>query len=422
MNWKNIITIFLKELRDSLRDRRTLISTIVIPTVAMPILFLGAITVARKIEQKNRAQASAVMVLGVAADSPVIARLQDVKDDAGKNPLFRVVPASEGYQQQISDKRIRAAVELPANFDAALKAGEPFSVSIYNYQGEQASMLASRRLEDFFAKLREQTIEARLNERNLPASLVKPFTMQRKNVAPPEKVGGNIFGGLIPYMLIILCFTGAMYPAIDLTAGEKERGTMETLLCSPVHRINIVLGKFLMVVTASVATIIFSLISMAASAAIAIAYFGASPKAQAAAKAAAETAATKAPGFMPTVDPTGLIGVFAMVAPVAVLFAALLLTISLFAKSYKEAQSYVSPLIIVVLMPAMLGMLPGIELSTKTALIPILNISLACKEMLSGVWNWSYLGLIFGSTSLYAAIALAMCVRMFNREDVIFRA
>jgi sodium transport system permease protein len=423
MNLKNILTIYLKELKDSLRDRRTLISTIVIPTVAMPVLFLGAITVARKIEQKNRAQASAVMVLGVAQDSPVIARLQDVKDETGKTALFRLVPPATDYQQQISDKRVRAAVELPANFETALKAGEPFSVSIYNYQGEQASMLASRRLEDFFTKLREQTIETRLTERNLPASLVKPFTLARKNVAPPEKVGGNIFGGLVPYMLIILCFTGAMYPAIDLTAGEKERGTMETLLCSPVHRLNIVLGKFLMVVTASVATIIFSLISMAGSAAFAISYFGTTTKGQAAAKAAVDAAA-RAPGggFMPTVDPVGLVGVFAMVAPVAVLFAALLLTISLFAKSYKEAQSYVSPLIIVVLMPAMMGMLPGIELSAKTALVPILNISLACKEMLSGEWHWNYLALIFGSTCVYAGIALGACVKMFNREDVIFRA
>jgi sodium transport system permease protein len=127
-------------------------------------------------------------------------------------------------------------------------------------------------------------------------------------------------------------------------------------------------------------------------------------------------------GFMPIIDPAGILGVFAMIAPVAMLFAALLLTISLFAKSYKEAQSYVSPLIIVVIMPAMMGMLPGIELSAKTALIPILNLSLVCKEMLSGVWHWHYIALIFGSTALYAAIAVALCVRMFNREDVIFRA
>jgi sodium transport system permease protein len=127
-------------------------------------------------------------------------------------------------------------------------------------------------------------------------------------------------------------------------------------------------------------------------------------------------------GFIPTIDPAGILGVFALIAPVAVLFAALLLTISLFAKSYKEAQSYVSPLIIVVLMPAMMGMMPGIELGPKTALIPILNICLACKEMLSGVWNWGYLAMIFGSTAVIAVVGIALCVRMFNREDVIFRA
>lgn len=121
-------------------------------------------------------------------------------------------------------------------------------------------------------------------------------------------------------------------------------------------------------------------------------------------------------------DPVGIVGVFAMIAPVAVLFAAVLLAVALFAKSYKEAQSYVSPLIIIVIMPAVVGMLPGIELSAKTALIPILNLSLVCKEMLSGVWNWPYIGLIFGSSCLYAGIALAFAVKMFNREDVMFRA
>ena len=118
----------------------------------------------------------------------------------------------------------------------------------------------------------------------------------------------------------------------------------------------------------------------------------------------------------------GLVGAFAMIAPVAVFFAALLLAISLFAKSYKEAQSYVSPLIIVVIMPAVVGMLPGIELSVRTALVPILSLSLVCKEMLSGVWHWNFIALIFASSCVYAAIALAFALRMFNREDVMFRS
>jgi sodium transport system permease protein len=127
-------------------------------------------------------------------------------------------------------------------------------------------------------------------------------------------------------------------------------------------------------------------------------------------------------GFIPVIDPAGILGVFGLIAPVAMMFAALLLTISLFAKSYKEAQSYVSPLIIVVIMPAMMGMLPGMELNVRTALIPLFNVTLACKEMLSGVWHWNLIALIFASTVVYAAAAVALCVRMFNREDVIFRS
>jgi len=168
------------------------------------------------------------------------------------------------------------------------------------------------------------------------------------------------------------------------------------------------------VMTASIATMCLTLLSTGVSFALGGSFFTGGTKTVAAGQAAA--------GMMPSIDPLGIFGVFAMIAPVAMLFAALLLTISLYAKSYKEAQSYVSPLIIVVIMPAMMGMLPGIELTAKTALIPILNLSLVCKEMLSGVWHWHYIALIFGSTCVYAAAALALCVRMFNREDVMFRA
>jgi sodium transport system permease protein len=260
-------------------------------------------------------------------------------------------------------------------------------------------------------------VAERLAERALPATLIKPFEVKRENVVAPEKVGGNLLGGFVPYLIIILCFTGAMYPAMDLTAGEKERGTMETLLCSPVARGDIVLGKFLMVLTGSLSAMLLSLTSMGISATFAGVLFAGGSK-----LAAATQQAKAAAGVMPMIDPMGLFGVIAMVFPVAVLFSALLFTVALFAKSYKEAQSYVGPMIFVIIMPAMVGMLPGIDLNARLALVPILNLSLVCKEMLSGVWHWDYIALIFGSSCVYAALALALAVRMFKREDVIFRA
>jgi len=407
MNGRSIVTIYLKELRDSLRDRRTVMSMIIIPTLVMPVLFFGVGSIATKVIANAESEVGSVMILG-GADSPeVVAAIT-----ASKKLL--VVPVAEDWKHQISEKEIRAAVGIPAGFDAGLEAGESAPVVIYNYEGEMKSTLSAREIEQVLRDWKEKIVAARLVKRDLPASLIEPFTMRRENVAPPEKVGGNMLGGFVPYLIIILCFTGAMYPAMDLTAGEKERGTMETLLCSPVARVNIVMGKFLMVLTSSLAAMAFSLTSMGLTFMFAGSLFA--EKGQEAAETAKQAGAV-----MPMIDPLGVLGVLAMILPVAVLFSAVLFTVSLFAKSYKEAQSYVAPMIFVVIMPAVVGMLPGIDLNAKLALVPILNLSLVCKEMLSGVWHWNYIAIIFGSTCVYAAVALALAVKMFKREDVIFR-
>lgn len=412
MNLHNIFTVYLKELKDTLRDRRSLMSMIIIPTFVMPALTFGVGKIAAGVVSKAREETPAVMIVG-GDDSPGVAAAlrQDKK--------LKVVPTTADWKQQISDKKVRAAVLIPAGFEAGLKAGAADPVVIYNYDGELKSGFAVSELEKFFRDLRDRTVTARLAERALPATLVKPFDLRRENVAAPEKVGGNLLGGIVPYLIIILCFTGAMYPAMDLTAGEKERGTMETLLCSPVARVDLVLGKFLMVLTGSLSAMLLSLTSMGLSAMAAGMMFGGGGGAKLAAAAMQAKAAGTA---MPMIDPVGLLGVVGMVLPVAVLFSAVIFTVALFAKSYKEAQSYVAPMVFLIIMPAVVGMLPGIDLNARLALVPILNLSLVCKEMLSGIWHWNYIALIFGSSCVYAAVALTLAVKMFNREDVIFRA
>ncbi len=412
MNWPNIATIYTKELRDMLRDRRTLLSMIIIPTLVMPAIMALIGFISFKIVREARATAPTVMLIG-GDDSPAVRAALAAHDKV------KIVPAAADWKQRISDKKVRAAVELPAGFDAALAQGAAAAVKIYNYEGEMRSAFAVTELRRFFNDYRDKEIAGRLERRSLPAELVKPFELKTENVAPPEKVGGNVIGGLIPYLFILLAFTGAMYPAMDLTAGEKERGTMETILCSPVARIDLVLGKFLMVLTASLSTVLFSLLSMSLTFLVGGSLF--SKFGAGAAAGAAKTAAAAGPA-LPSLDPLGMLAVLGMVIPVAVLFSAALLAISLFAKSFKEAQSYVSPLIIVIILPAVVGMLPGVELNAKLALVPILNVSLVSKELVSGVWQWPYLALIFGSTCVYAAAALGLAVKMFQREDVIFRS
>lgn len=409
MNWRYTLTVYLKELKDSLRDRRTVISMIVVPTLIMPLLTFGVGYIAVKVVKQARQEVASIVVLG-GADSPaVVAALK-------ASPRLRIVRTTDDWKQRISDKKIRAAVKIPDGFAAALAAGAAPDVVVYNYEGELKSGFAAREIETVLRKLRDESVEKQLAARGLPASLIEPFKLKRQNVAPPEKVGGNMLGGFVPYIIIILCFTGAMYPAMDLTAGEKERGTMETLLCSPVARVDIVMGKFLMVLTGSLGAMILSLVSMGLSFTVAGGLFAGGAR-----TAAAQAASGQGASLIPMIDPLGVLGVLTMILPAAVLFSAVIFTVALFAKSYKEAQSYVAPLIFVVIMPAILGMLPGIELNARLALVPILNLSLVCREMLSGVWHWSYIGLIFGSTCVYAGVALALAVRMFNRESVIFR-
>ena len=398
MSARTIGTIYWKELTDSLRDRRTLISMIVLPTIVMPLLMFGFGSAASHIVNKARAETPRIMVVG-GEDSP------GVRGELESSGKFKVESATEDWKGLISDKKVRAAVEIPPGFEGSLASGAAPTVTVYDYQNELKSGIAADQLTNFFTGLRERATAKLLKAHGLSPKIARPFDIARKNVAAPEKVGGNLIGGLVPYLIVMLCLVGATYPAIDLTAGEKERGTMETLLCSPASRTDIVLGKFLMVLTGSLSAVFFSLLSLGATT-------------LALARAVASGAAN---GGLPKIDPMGLLGVLAMVVPVAVLFSALVFSISLFAKSQKEAQSYLTPLMLAVIMPCGIALLPGIELSFGLALIPIANVSLVCKEMLSGVWHWGYIGVIFGSTAVYAAAALAVAVRMFGREGVLFR-
>jgi len=401
MSLRNIGIIYRKELTDSLRDRRTLVSMIVIPLLVFPVMMLGFSYLAVKLVGQAKKEVPQIMVLG-GEDSPkVMAGLRNLD-------TIEIVPPAPDYVEQISNKKVRAAVEIPKGFDAALERNEKTTIKIYMYEGEIKSSFAADRLEKFFSELREKTARDRLEARKLPVSLLKPFDIEQKNVAPPEKVGGSLFGGLIGYMVILLCMTGAMYPAIDLTAGEKERGTMETILCSPVERTHLVLGKFLMVLTASLASAVLSVISMGVS------FLGVS-------KLGSLESGGRSP-FQMSINPKAVLAVFGMVLPMAVLFAAALMTIALFAKSYKEAQSYLTPMTFLVVIPAVASLLPGVELNAKLALVPVLNTSLVSKEILTGTYHWNYIALIFLSSCAYAAAAMFIAVKMFQREDVLFRA
>jgi sodium transport system permease protein len=320
---------------------------------------------------------------------------------------FSLVPPSQDFTNLISDKKINAAVGIPTNFDAAVQAVEPAQVTIYIYQGDFKSTIAAQSLDQFFQSNRDQIVARRLAERHLPEKLAAPFEIRKANVATPERVSGNLIGMILPYVVIVMCMTGAIYPAIDLTAGEKERGTMETLLCSPAARTDLVLGKGLVVLTVSLATACLSLSSNGAAVLLLKQLLP----------------ATLANGHpLPlAIAPSNFLAVLVMMLPLALFFSGAMVAVGLYSRSAKEANSYLQPLIICTAIPAAVAALPGVELNYALALVPVLNVSMAGREIMSGLFHWNYIAVVFGSMCLYAAAAVAVAVALFKREDVLFR-
>ena len=397
MTRSNVGLVYRKELLEAFRDRRTLISMIVIPVLVIPLLMVAMGGAAARMVMRARQEIPPVMVLGGTNSPELMKSLEDLAS-------IRLVPPSADYTNQISDKQIRAAVIIPQGFDAVLQrqAGTT-AVSILVYGGEMKSLFAAQTLKDHFATFRDRVIDQRLSERDFPRELLTPFRIEQANVAPPKKVSGNIVGAIIPYILILMCLTGALHPAVDLTAGEKERGTIETILSSPVARMDLALGKLLVTFTAALSTTLLSLSSMGASFLL------------------LRQLPFKAGWPELVIDLQSLGAVFLMMAPLALLFSAIMLAVGLVSRTPREANSYLQPLIMATIMPALASILPGVELNASLALIPIVNVSLVSKEILSGTFNWDLIAIIVASTLVYASCALAFTVRMFNREEVLFR-
>jgi sodium transport system permease protein len=404
MSLRNIGIVYRKELTEALRDKRTLITTFLVPLLMIPVLSVGFTGVMSAVIGNAKKEKPKVMIVG-GMDSPaLVAALQQY-------PKIKIIPATTDWKNQIVEKQVRAAVDIPQGFQENLEKHDAGTVKIYIYGGELKSELAAGNIEGFLKEYRDNIVTERLQANHLPAELLKPFQVKQQNIAPPEKVAGAILGGIIAYLVIFMCLNGGMHPAIDLTAGEKERGTMETILSSPVSRTHLVLGKFLLVLTASLVTAALLMVSM-----------GASFTVLQHSHVMDQMSEEGEPAPQLTLGIGAIASVFIMAVPLAVLFSAGLITISLFAKSYKEAQSYIAPLMFLVVIPAVAAMLPGVDLTPKLAIVPLLNVSLLCKELVTGEYHWNYIALIFASTCVYAAGALYLAVKMFQRESVLFRS
>lgn len=407
MNIQSILVVYHKELRDILRDRRTLFSMILLPILIFPILMLGSGAFMKHQIEKIQEKTSMVAFVGPSETDYLAVRIEAID---GIQLLNLGADSALGIEM-IRDKEIEAFVFVPDNFqvaiDAALLGDTTESVpqiSLFSNETRTQSGFAVKKVSRVFQDFRTEIAEDALASFNLSPKVVKPFLVAELNVASPKEMGRFLAGSFLPYILILMSLTGAMYAAIDLTAGEKERGTLETLLVAGVSRMDIVLGKFLTVFTASVVTTLLAVGSMTGTSVLTL-------------KMMPEVAGVLQFSI-------GLFEVFLMLVamiPLAAIFSSLLMTLALFAKSYREAQTYISPLMFIVIFPAMASMMPDSETSRQAALIPVINVSLMMKDGLSGNIDPVVITLTMVVNIVLAVLGLLLVQQMFKRESVLFR-
>jgi len=404
---KKVLIIFAKELKDTLRDRRSIMLMFVFPIMMIFVIMNLMITLTRSQERKAEEKVLTVALVKKGNADAFRSFLEKQEHITVKDGLEA---DNDKIDDMIQKKELDFAVVFDDNFDRDIEERKSGTVELH-YKASGENNIAKRRIRDALNEYREDLLDRRIEvlnreytELNMDRSFVEPLKVEEKDLSSMKEKLGETVGGFLPYIFVLFCFLGAMYPAIDLAAGEKERATIETLLTSPATRMQIVMGKFL---TVTLAGLISAGIAMVAL------YL--------ALRQSREIPRQIFDSIMRIIEFKSIGLLFSLLIPLCVFFAAILLSFSVYARSFKEAQSIITPLNFMVLIPVMIGLFPGIKLNAVTALIPILNVSLATKEIIAGTIQTGLLVEVYLILFALAAASLYFCSRWFNREDVIFR-
>ncbi len=419
-----IRVIYVKELVDILRDRRTLIAMIVVPVLLYPLLMLGSVQAISAQESAIRTDTTVVVATPdqrqkeflehlIREDGNVLEREAEVADnrtpDDEKRPeAFRakVRVATRDLESLVRAREIHVGVEFPNYADFDRDVGQLKVRPVFDSE-EARSSLAARWLIEMLDRVKLRERERRCELFGIPLKAIEPIVIESAQLA----TAGSILSQILPLILVLMTITGAIYPAIDLTAGERERGTLETLMVCPVPVIHLIVGKFLVITTIAILGAVLNLASISATV-----YFGGFQEVFSGSEEASLPFA---------VFPVILLTLI----PFAIFFSAVLIAVSSYAHTFKEAQNYVTPIILAALVPAGIAALPASKLAGAMLVTPVANMVLLTKELLLGASagriiggnvTWTAMAWVLGSTVLYAGAAVAVAAKVFGTESVIF--
>jgi len=390
-----IFKIFRKELIDTLRDRRTLMMMLVIPILIFPIIINVFVSISASFSEEAAIKTLNVGIIGD-KNSYFAQQLNEIPSEMGAKKLV-FFKDSATLIKELKKDSIQLGIITQKTFNQTMASQLPAKITWYF---DATEIGINERAEQYMKIIEVKAQQKRYDELEVDFRKVTPFQTKYVNIASDKKMVGQIAGGFLPYIFIAFGFIGCMYPAIDLFTGEKERGTIETLLTTPVARWQILFGKMLVVVLSGL---------LASSAAL----FGLFISIE----------------FLDIVDnqeilkivhevlsPLFIISMFSLLLPLTIFFAGVMIPIAVYAKTFKEAQSIITPLNIVMVLPAMVGFFPGIELNYMTACIPVVNVVLATKELISGTLDFRYLALSFGVMVLLALASVFVSYKQFGKE------
>jgi sodium transport system permease protein len=399
--------IFKKEFKELLRDRKTIIFMILLPLLLFPAIFGVGIFFMSNAAEKAENEILKYAVVGEAYAPDIVESFSQASDKFEQVAIDGTATDKQGYATLIKNETLDFVLVIPETFNPDILTSGQHKIELYlNDAG--LNKVYGRVAEIIDVYMDEYQLSAftqlGLNESQQEA-LLKPISIEKQNIADDREVWGERIGGFLPYFIFILCLQGAMAPAADLGAGEKERGTLETLLISPMDRYKLVLGKFFTVSAAGIITALITVSSMA--------LWGIVLSQGMAIEFVVEV--------MSMIGIVDFVLIFLMLVPVVAVFAAILLSLSIYARSFKEAQSYMGSLIMVVIFPVLIAMMPGVELKGAWVWVPLTNVALAMKELFKGTMDYFALFGIFTSTAVIAIGLIMFCIHWFNKEKVLFR-
>ncbi|MBI2258967.1 MAG: ABC transporter permease [Flavobacteriia bacterium] len=395
-----IFTIFKKEFIDTLRDKRTIITMVVIPVLLIPLLMTISIKFTKSKTEEAKNKALRIGVVNLDSSDSFEALLLKIPNEFGQRDFFKFKDTIE-LKRKVKNEELDFALFVPKDFKSSVDSFYQSKLKIYFHSGNIGMGFKINYFEEFIKK---QMIAKRLKKLQIDEKQINPIEIKQLDMATSKEMLAQIAGGILPYLFIIFGFMGCMYPAIDLFTGEKERGTLETLLTTPVLRWQVLIGKMLVVILSGILSATFTLFGLFLS--MEVFQLVEDPKIK--------------DLIYQILNVKFILQFYFIFIPLIVFFAGFIISLALRAKTFKEAQSTIAPMNAVIILPAFVGFIPGIELDWSTACIPIVNVVLACKEMIADTLYFPHLILSFGMMIVYATIAVLFSYKKFDNEGNLF--